>query len=253
MLTAQREVGILPAPCWAGTFLRDFYIGLGLIGAASSVFALAQWGFGWYPFPVWGTARPPGFFFNPVHAAQTLAVIGVGLYVRRLYWLIPGLLPGLYLAHSRGGWAALALGVLATHFRQPLWFLVAALAAAVALTLHPSPSDFQRLEIWHAAWINLTFWGNGIGSFWDLYMGSPTQLIHPEYAHNDYLQTLFELGVWSVIPFGVVAWAASRTSARDWPVLISVMFMACFSFPIHMPVIALVAAAALISVGVLNV
>ena len=223
-------------------------IALGLIGALSSALAVAQAAFGWYPFPVWASSHQPGLFFNPVHAGQTLAILALVLFTQRLYWLLPGLLPGLWLAHSRGGWAALAFGLLATYFRHPLWLLVLILAGAVVVTLHPSSSDTQRLLIWQAAWTHLAFWGNGFGSFMNLFIGNPANgIIHPEYVHNDYLQTVFEFGVWSIIPFALIGWATSRITARDWPVLVAFLFMACFSMPLHMPIVAALGAIALIT------
>ena len=236
-------------PRWAFVSLRDLYITFGLVATLSSALAIAQAVFGWYPFPVWQVGQAPGLFFNPTHASQTAAIVIVSLVVTKVYWLIPGAIPGLYLAHSRGGWLALAIGLIATRLRQPIWFVVVALAFGVIFTYHPNSSDTQRLAIWHAAWINLTFWGNGFGSFQALYMGDPTCcVVHPEYVHNDYLQTVFEFGVWSVIPFGIVGYAVSRTSAKAWPILICFLFMAGFSMPLHMPVVAAVGALALSSI-----
>lgn len=247
MSLAQPTVKKLSLAGWAPTSLREIYIALACVGALSSALAVAQWGLGWFPFPVWshGPAMA-GLLYNPIHQGQTLALMIVVLAVHRLWWFIPPLLPGLLLSHSRGAWLALAFGLIATRFRYPLVFLILALAVGVLYTSQINPSDSQRLAIWHAAWINLTFWGNGFGSFNALYMGSFEHLIHPEYAHNDYLQTVFEFGVWSVVPFGVVAWAASRTTTRDWPTLVTFLFVACFSMPLHMPIMAGLFALALI-------
>lgn len=243
MFLAQRAVGFLPAPRWAIAPLRDVYIASGFIGAASSALSIGQ-ALGWHPTHQWLPDQAPGLFYNPAHAGYTLALIFMALLANRLYWLIPMLLPGLYLSHARGAWAAIAFGLLATWLRKPLWLLAIVLAFAFILTLHPSSSDLQRLQIWRAAWINLTFWGNGLGSFWDLYMGDP--VVHPEYAHNDYLQTVFEFGIGAIVPFAIVAWAASRTLASAWPTLVTFLFIACFSMPMHMPVAALIGTLALL-------
>lgn len=235
-MIAQRMIGALPAPRWAFVPLRDVYIAIGCICIASSALSIAQATFGWFPFPVWSQDPVPGLFFNSASTGVILALALVTLVVNRLYWFVPGLLPGLYLAHSRGGWAALALGLLATRFRHPLWLLVLVLAIGCLYSISPSASDLQRLHIWRAAWVNLSFWGNGFNSFQAVYMMDPAgRLIQPEYAHNEYLQTVFEFGVWSVIPFSVVAWAASRSQAKDWPTLVTFLFIACFSMPLHMP------------------
>jgi hypothetical protein len=164
---------------------------------------------------------------------EILALTVVMLIANRLWLFLPAMAPGLWLAHSRGAWAALALGLIATRFRRPLWLLAGALALGIVYSVSPSPSDLQRLQIWRGAYRYLTFWGNGFDTFQYLWIGNPVW--HPEYAHNDYLQTVFEFGVWSIIPFSVLAFAVSLRTARDWPVLIAFLFMACFSMPVHMP------------------
>lgn len=245
-MIAQRARAVFASARWALVPLREFYIALAIVGTASTALALAQAIFGWYPFPVWQIGQAPGLFFNPVHTGTVLTMTIMALVVNRLYWWIPGLLPGLWLAHSRGAWAALALGLLATRFRHPLWLLVLVLALGVLYSTNPGVSDIQRMEIWHAAYTHLTFWGHGIGSFWYLFMGSSHGILHPEYAHNDYLQTVFELGIWSVIPFSILLWALSRSAARFWPVLVTFCFFACFTMPLHMPIPAVIGALALI-------
>lgn len=244
-MIAQRLSSIdLSLPRWAFVPLRDFYIAFAWIGIASSILAVGQ-AFGYHPLLQWQPEQSPGLFFNPVHAGQTLALIILLCVIHNLRWFIPFLAPGLYLAHSRGAWLALALGLLANWFRRPLWLLVLVLALGVAFSLHPNPSDLQRLDIWKAAYLHLTFWGNGWDSFWNLYMGPRSAVVHPEYVHNDYLQTVFEFGVWSLIPFAILAWAASKTSAPDWPILIAFLLMACFSMPMHMPLTLVIGAIAL--------
>lgn len=235
MSLTQREVSV-SAPRWVT--MREVVLALGCICAASSALSVTQFAFGWYPFPTWQDAHDqfPGLLYNPTHSGQTLAIAIVALLVHRAYWLIPALAPGLYLSHSRGAWLALAFGLFASRFRYPMVLLIFVLTIGVLYTWKVSPSDSQRLQIWAAAWSYLTFWGNGFGSFDALYMGPLDHLIHPQYAHNDYLQTVFELGVWAVIPFGLVAFAASRITARDWPILVTFLFVACFSMPLHMPI-----------------
>ena len=234
MSIAQRVIGNVALPRWAFVPLHDFYIAFGLIGIASSILAIAQ-AFDYHPFVQWLPDQAPGLFFNPTHASAALSMLAVTLWINNLGWFIPALLPGLYLAHSRGGWAALAVGFGATYIRQPLVFLIAALALGLYWAHNPSPSDLQRLDIWSAAWINLHFWGNGPDSFMNLYMGPLNHLIHPEYVHNDYLQTVFEYGIWSLIPFTVLLLAVRRTHVRAWPILVTFMFLATFTMPMHMP------------------
>lgn len=247
MLLAQRAERPVALPRWAFDPLRMFYIVIGIICTASSALAVAQ-AFGWHPIRQWVDDQSPGLFYNPAAAGAIFALAFIALWVNDLRWWTLGTLPGLALSHSRGGMAALAFGLLAVYFRKPLWLIVLILAFGLALSIYPSSSDTQRLLIWHAAWRYLTFWGNGFGSFWALYMGDPSCcLIHPEYAHNEYLQAMFELGIFAIVPFAIVAWALSRTHARNWPTLATFAFIACFSMPIYINWANLLGALALIT------
>jgi hypothetical protein len=223
MILAQRTI-TLPVLRWAMISLASFAI-------LSSLLAIGQ-AFGWHPVPQWND-KPPGFFFNSVAQGEILALVVLICFVERIYWLAIPMLPGLWLSQSRGGIVALVFGLIAIWVRRPLILLILALAATIYWTHNPNSSDYQRLLIWHAAWTHLTFWGNGFGSFWDLWIGNPAWW--PQYVHNDYLQTVFELGVWSIIPFAGLLWLVSHTQSRYWPVLVAGMFMATFSMPLHIP------------------
>lgn len=223
-MTLARRMMNLPVLRWAMLLLAGF-------AALSSILAIAQ-AFGWHPVPQWND-KPPGFFFNSIAQGEVLALAVLVCFAERAYWLALTMLPGIYLSQSRGALVALALGLIAIWIRRPLVLLCLALAATVYWTHNPSSSDLQRLLIWRAAWTHLTFWGNGFGSFWDLWIGNPAWW--PQYVHNDYLQTVFELGVWSVVPFTVVGWLASRTASRYWPTFITFLFMSTFSMPLHIP------------------
>lgn len=244
MLIAQlRDDLRLSTPSWAFVPLRDLYIAIALICAASSALAVAQ-SLGWHPVPQWND-KSSGLMFNSTQQGAVLALCVVALAANRLYWFIPALAPGLYLAHSRGAWAALGLGLLANWFRKPLYLAILVLALGLVYSYHLSSSDLQRLVIWHAAWQYYTLWGNGFDTFQYLWIGQPAW--QPLYMHNDYLQAVFEFGVLAVIPFSVVAWALSHTSARDWPTFVTFAFLACFSMPMHMPLALILGLAALAS------
>lgn len=243
MLAQQEMASSAARACWANT-LRPIYVAVALLCTASSLLAVAQL-FGWHPLPQWVADQTPGLFFNPVVSGSIAALAILALWCNDLPWLTIGVFPGMILSHSRGAWAALVLGFMAFMVRKPLVLLVTVLALAFLLTLHPSVSDMQRLQIWRAAWINLTLWGNGFGSFMYVLMGNAEHIVKPEYAHNEYLQLVFEFGVWALAPLVLVAWALSRSSTRDWPTLVAFSFLACFTMPWHMPVAALIGGLAL--------
>lgn len=223
MILAQRMILL--------RFVRWAILSIAIACACSSFLSIAQ-ALDWHPVPQWN-GTPSGFFFNSMAQGEILALAILALIAERVYWMSFLLLPGLWLSQSRGGWIALALGLIAVWVRRPLILLCLVLAATAYWTYHPSSSDYQRLLIWRAAWTHLTFWGNGFGSFWDLWIGNPAWW--PIYVHNDYLQTVFELGIWSAIPFAFVAWIGGQTSSRYWPLFIAFLFMATFSMPLHIP------------------
>lgn len=244
MLSAQ-GIKYRSAP-WALTSLRLFHIVLVVILGASSILAVAQ-RFGWSPVPQYSTV-PSGLFFNSMAHGEILALAILSFIVWREYLYAIPLLPGLYLSDSRGAYASLFIGLVAHVTRSWMLTAIVILVGVDYFLLNMNHGDLQRLLIWRAAATNLTLFGNGIGSFWDLWMGAPAW--QPQYVHNDYLQAMFELGIFAIIPFAGIAWAATKSRARAWPVLIAFLFMATFSMPMHLPfalVIGLVALACTIT------
>jgi hypothetical protein len=240
MVTARRMMDYLPALRRAILLARFAYVLLLVLAFASSALAIGQ-ALGWHPIPELNLIHQAGLFYNTTTQGAFLALAMMILITYDFWWpWALALAPGLWLANSRGSFAAIAFGILATCFRRPLWLLVVALAFTVGWSYNPDASNAQRLAIWYAAATHLTFWGNGFGSFWNLWIGNPAWW--PQYVHNDYLQTVFEFGVWSVIPFGIVAWATNQTSALDWPVFVTFLFIATFSMPLHMPAVAAIGA-----------
>lgn len=230
MLSAQ-GIKYRSAP-WALTSLQLFHIVLVVILGASSMIAIGQH-LGWHPVPQWSMEVSSGLFFNPMAHGEILALAIISFIVWREYLYVLPLLPGLYLSDSRGAIASLIIGLVAHVTRSWILTVIILLAGMDYFLLNMNHGDIQRLLIWHAAATNLTLFGNGFGSFWDLWMGDPAW--QPQYVHNDYLQAIFELGIFSAIPFAGLAWAVTKTHARAWPVLIAFLFMATFSMPMHLP------------------
>lgn len=241
MLPARRITVFFPALRRAVPYAYIPFIAFGIV---STAVAIAQ-AFGWHPVPEWIPEHPSGLLFNAVVQGAFLALGIITLVTYRVFWPILLLAPGLYLTDSRGSFGAVAFGLLAQYFRRPLWLLAIVLAIAVYISHNPNSSDLQRVRIWYAAATHLTFWGHGYGSFWYLWIGNPAWW--PQYAHNDFLQAVFELGVWALIPFSFLGWAASRTRTHDWPILATFLFIGFFSMPLHMPEVAAFGALALVS------
>ncbi len=224
---------------WVG--LRQIWIGLALGLSVSSLLALVQ-SMGFISFP---GANPPGLYFNSMLHGNVLALVILGLVVHRLWWFIPALVPGFILSQSRGGLAILAIGLLANLRWNGLVLLTTVLAIALALTISPGASDMQRLEIWQYAWSLLTPLGNGLGSFMELHYHTKTEIIQPQFVHNDYLQLVFEYGLGAIPFFAILLGTAFYTHRREWPVLIACLTLACFAFPFYTPITAFIWAFAL--------
>lgn len=227
---------------WATVCVRYVYMILAIVCTTSSLLGIVQ-ALGYHPIAQW--VGNPGLFYNTVAQGTILALMIVALVAHNLPSFIPALLPGLYLAHSRAGWIALAFGLVAYLLRKPLVLVALAWAVCMLYTWAPNSSDIERLLIWRVAIEHLTFWGNGSSSFDQLHIADH---LDPGYAHNDYLQTVFEYGVWSVVPFIVVGWIALQREDQDWPTLMTFLFLAAFSMPIHMPLAAILGALALVSI-----
>jgi len=167
----------------------------------------------------------------------------VALVSLRLWPYVPALLPGLALSGSRGAFIALGIGLLCVYARRLPVILFAIASICFVVGFAYSPTDTMRLQIWRVAWENLTFPGWGTGSFMGLmYISSPTNLMHPEFVHNDYLQLAFEYGLVAAIPLGILLLVLRQVSAPEWPILVTFLFMGTFSFPLYMPVTAFIAA-----------
>lgn len=190
-----------------------------------------------------------GLFFNKNLSAEVAALAIVGLVVGarptlcRSSLAIGASVPLLTLPLSRGAILALVSAGWLVLWRRAKF--AAALVAVVAigisahfLTLKVATLS-ERLEIWGRAWDGLSLWGNGLGSF---------RFDHPffEYAHNDFLQVAYELGLPGVLLlatfFGYCLW---RGAIAERLVIVVFLVEGLFAFPLYMPVtLAIVALAA---------
>jgi hypothetical protein len=152
---------------------------------------------------------------------------------------LPSLAPGVMLAHSRGAWIALTVGLLGCYTRS-LWVFGAVAGLAVFYLYSPlSGSDTERMFIWRAAWDNLKWLGWGPGVFYTIALPRNGAFsLYPEYAHNDALQLMFEYGVGALLPFAIFGYALWRTDIREWPVVLAFVVAGCYSMPLFMPLTA---------------
>ncbi len=149
-------------------------------------------------------------------------------------------MPGILLAHSRGAWVALAVGVLGCGVRRLWVFGIVAVAGAFYLlspAVSSSPTDIERMFIWRVAWDHLTWLGWGPGVFYTIALAHNGAFsFYPEYAHNDALQLAFEYGIGALLPFAIVSYALWRTDVKEWPIILVFVAAGCYSPPLFMPI-----------------
>lgn len=226
---------------WYGTTsdsLVPLWKGLALGLSVSSAICIA-FAFGFTPIPTFlgGNA---GLLFNTTTLAASAALVILGHLSEGLWLYIPSLLPALYLAHSRGGWLMLAVGLISRFVH---WYLslIITLVAGIYFLAALSSSDDARVHTWATAFHGLSPFGWGIGTFIDVYYAIGDHLIHPEYAHNDYLQLWFELGLGALPIYCILAWALTRAQSKAWPVLVAFCTAELFYFPLYCPIPAFIA------------
>ena len=228
---------------WFGSTVSDFrplWQGMAVGMAVSSAVAIIQ-SFGYKPFEA---ATPiAGLFFNSTLLGCCATLVIVALITQRQWKYIPGCLPALWLAQSRGAFLVLGLTLLTRWIRLRWIILALAISGLTFLffsNITAGNSDAVRLTIWGMAMRNLTLLGNGIGSFSTYYIYNGNML-YPERAHNDYLQLWFELGIGATIMYFLYALCLRCRTSDHWPIFFAFSLMGLFYFPLWAPVPAFMA------------
>lgn len=220
--------------------LRPLWRGLAVGLYASVAIALAQ-ALGYAPVEAADPYGPAGLFFNSTLFGVTLGLILTALANHRLWWYMPPLALGLILSGSRGGIVVLAVGLIARYLNSLAAIATLSIMACVA-SFSLDLADSQRLQIWGVTLDALSFWGQGIGSFADLYFVRHTKLLllRPEYAHNDLLQLTFELGIFAFAIAAIPTLALAARRNPEHPVLLAWCVLSTFYFPIYAPLTAFI-------------
>jgi len=226
--------------------LKQAVIGGSLALTVNSCAAIAQL-YGWAGIPE--LAANSGIFFNRNIASEAAAMLVVMALGYRMWWLVPGMLPTLYLG-SRAPIIAMGVAGLLALWRRAWWQAAAAVVAAGGMVVAISPGLStleQRFGAWHDALHGLTFWGRGLGSFiveFPLFQRSTDPLFWRfENAHNDALQVVFELGLPGAVLLAMVIWRmATVPRSPAWYGLVVFMVEGCFGFPLYKPVTGILAA-----------
>lgn len=183
--------------------------------------------------------NPGGLLFNSTLLGATCAIVLVALWQQGLFWWIHGLIPALVLSGSRGAFATLAIVFIARYVHWTVAAACLCLGAALLAT-SPSGSDTLRLITWGTSIPHLDPFGNGLGSFVTFLFGYEGRIYHPERMHNDYLQLIFELGLFAIPILGLYAIALSQRLSPEWPVFLAFATMGLFYFPLWAPSTSLV-------------
>jgi hypothetical protein len=225
--------------------LRRLFFGLGIGASISACFALAQaYGLHW-PLTSNSNLNIAGLYFNAMYAGEIFAIVILGCVIYELYWLVPLLVVALVLTGSHSGWIALAIGLALIKVRSFIFLGLSTLAVAVLFTYHFRPSDAERLQTWYAAYSYLSLFGHGPGSFLSVWWQSASgTLIFPEYVHNDFLQLIYEYGIFALVPFTLFGVLLASSRSPDWPILCAFLFMALVSFPLYTPILSFLSACA---------
>ena len=232
--------GVMIAVVWVVSFwygstlddLTELWQGLAIGMTVNSGVAIAQW-LGYRPVLSEGIG---GLLFSPVLLGACAALVIVALVCNRMWWFIPGLLPALWLSHSRGAWVVLGLSLVARYLGWVIPVVLLVIAGAVALVIQLNPSDFVRLQFWAVAIHGMTIFGNGAGAFNSIYLDHIGYLTHAENVHNDYLQLVYEYGIFSIIPLAWWATGLTHIRSRYWTVLFAFSVLSLFYFPLYSPI-----------------
>lgn len=210
-------------------------VGWGL--AVSAALAVCQYAEIWSP--VEQMSAPAGLFYNRLMLAEAAAPIFLWAFLVERYWLLAALTPAMLLCQSRIAVLAVLIGFVAA---RPRWgipsLLIAGALAAIAWHFGLPPfgagkmdSAYIRIEIWNDAISGVTINGQGIGSF-------PTIYPRWEFAHSDFLQSLFEFGAGSLPLLAFLVVAARGPVTAERAAFIAMLVEFAVSFPLHRPVTA---------------
>lgn len=210
--------------------------GFGLGVTLSALVAIAQ-SFGADPVKSIYDKGWVGLFLSKNMAADVATIAVVGAMSRRRIVLLPGAIVAMA-ALGAARTPAFALAVTGIFFawvswpRCRRWFVVPTILAAVAVVLLAAHGVIgqvnDRLQIWELVAMNLSLFGDGAGTL-------PVAATGIEYAHNEFLHYAFELGIGSLLLWGLFAHALRSGPVLERCALVAILALAVAWFPFHAP------------------
>lgn len=202
-------------------------------------------------------ASPAGLFINRNILAELCAVLLVAMVYKKAAWLIPAPALCLILAPARSTLVALGITFMVMLFttlkisrvKKAALGLVLVVGFSTALVVETQNRGLplanlvqnERVLMWRDVLAGVTAAGHGLGSFW-VVAPKYSNLLDPlqhrsEYAHNEPLHFLFELGAGSLVFIALLylCWRGRRGRELEAFVLLTLLGESLFSFPFHMP------------------
>ena len=216
----------------AATDGRGIAVGLGAACMVQGLFVLLQIG-GVGDAVLRASSVAPGLFLNKDSAAEFGAAAFVLIMVSRLWAFAPAaavcaVLPGSHAAYLALGAAAFMWGW--PRVGQRLRVVgAAALPVVLGALLWAEWDHLQiRLDIWGTLLLTLTIFGRGAGSLGALFPNL-------EYAHDWYLELVFEYGAGALAVGGILAHALRSRLEGERLALVALLVCAVFGF-VYAPV-----------------
>ncbi len=232
--------------------LRPVYAGMAIGLSLSSVVML--WQFQVDRSVVWPSMTDvSGLFTNANTAGEIAVMVMIGAANERMWWAVPLTLAPVFAYSGRGYMIALASAIVVWLWERSRIATAALLAVGAGyvawVSMYPGKisSTSERVDLYLDTLGSIKFWGWGLGSFETTYGIGATRIDtlarHPEHAHSDFLELIYELGPGALFAFAFI-WYLMRNAPANTErlVMVSFLVMALFGFPIHMPATAFLAA-----------
>lgn len=186
-------------------------------------------------------AVPAGLFENKNMLAEAALAASIPMLLAGS-WLATGPIVALAVTGSKGAYAAaavVAVVLLWPRQRMVAWLVaLGVIVSIVFVMVHGSPSLDARMDIWLIALSELKWLGNGIAAFATNHPGF-------EFPHSEPLQAIYEYGLLALVPgLVLVHLLGAKDHEAEHLVLVALVAVGCFSFPLHLPVTGFAAALA---------
>lgn len=195
---------------------------------------------GWSP--VVGMTTAAGLFVNKEILAETALIAFVAALVCKHYKIAALMIVPILVCQSRTVWLASIVVITLVYVRNYkllILLIVVGISSMTALNYTQSIDSFNhRIEMWSIVLSSLKLFGHGIGSWVSQY---PLY----EYVHNELLQSVYEIGIFTLIPVFIVFQLLRKyIHDSEYFIFVSIVAVSFFWFPYHMPITGFVTALA---------